>query len=227
MVRRQSFNFLEYLAERSKDNGNSQESIDRIPSLTDLSSETGVSIASLREQLGVARALGLVEVRPRTGIRRIPYRFAPAVSESLNYAISCDRKYFDDFADLRRHVEAEYWKQSIEKLTEMDLKELEEIVNKAWVKLKGDPIRVPHQEHRDLHVTIFRRLDNPFVTGLLEAYWEAYEQIGLSRYNDLSYLKDVWNYHSKLVNEICSGEINKSFQTMLEHMDLLDHRNNI
>lgn len=226
MVKSGSFNFLEYLAERTRSNGDSSENHDRIPSLTDLSKETGIGIASLREQLGVARALGLVEVRPRTGIRKLPYRFAPAVIESLNYAISCDRRYFDDFADLRRHVEAEYWTQAVEKLTDEDKAELDKIVQRAWIKLKGDPIRVPHQEHRDLHIIIFKRLDNPFVTGILEAYWEAYEKVGLSRYNDLSYLKDVWNYHSKMVNEICAGEIEKSFHTLLEHMDLIDHRNN-
>ena len=226
MTRNNSFNFLEYLAEKTIVSADSQEDQERIPSLTDLSSETGISIASLREQLCVARALGLVEVRPRTGIRRRPYRFAPAVIESLNYAISCDRKYFDDFADLRRHVEAEYWKQAVGKLTEEDKEDLEKIVQQAWVKLQGDPIRVPHSEHRELHIVIFKRLDNPFVTGILEAYWEAYEKIGLSRYSDLSYLKDVWTYHNKIVSAICSGKVDESFQSMLDHMDLIEHRNN-
>ena len=210
MARSGSFNFLEYLADQTKESVDSGENHERIPCLNDLSKETGISIASLREQLGVARALGLVEVRPRTGIRRIPYRFAPAVIESLNYAISCDRRYFDDFADLRRHVEADYWTQAVGKLTDEDKVELDQIVQKAWIKLQGEPIRVPHQEHRDLHIIIFQRLDNPFVTGILEAYWEAYEKVGLSRYSDLSYLKDVWKYHSKMINEICAGEIEKS-----------------
>jgi DNA-binding FadR family transcriptional regulator len=37
-----------------------------------MSKELGVSVALLREQLEVAKAIGLVEVRPRTGIRRLP-----------------------------------------------------------------------------------------------------------------------------------------------------------
>jgi DNA-binding transcriptional MocR family regulator len=72
--------FLRYLASREgADNGD-------FPSLTDLSSELGVSVASLREQLEVARALGLVEVKPRVGIRRLPFTFLPAVRQSLGYA---------------------------------------------------------------------------------------------------------------------------------------------
>ncbi|NMD31116.1 MAG: GntR family transcriptional regulator, partial [Chloroflexi bacterium] len=51
--------FLKYLARHSQ----SAED-DRLPPLADLSRELGISIASLREQLEVARAMGLVEVRP-------------------------------------------------------------------------------------------------------------------------------------------------------------------
>ena len=67
---------------------------DRLPSLSELSQQLGISIASLREQMDVARSMGLVEVRPKTGIRRLPYAFRPAVSSSLKYAkgFRCTRR---------------------------------------------------------------------------------------------------------------------------------------
>ena len=68
--------FLQYLTERTDAEG------DRLPPLSELSQQLGVSIASLREQLEVARTLGVVEVRPKVGIRRLPYRFKPAVLTS-------------------------------------------------------------------------------------------------------------------------------------------------
>src|SRR5512133_2307366 len=75
--------FLHYLATHPEaENG--------LPSLIELSRELGISVAGLREQLEVARALGLVEVRPRTGIRRLPYTFLPAVRRSLDYAMSLE-----------------------------------------------------------------------------------------------------------------------------------------
>lgn len=61
---------------------------ERIPSLSQLSRELGISIATLREQLEVARMMGLVEVRPRTGIRLLPYQFKPAVLHSLYFSLS-------------------------------------------------------------------------------------------------------------------------------------------
>ncbi len=67
---------------------------ERLPTLKELSGQLDIGVSRLREQLEVARALGLVEVRPRTGIRRLEYEFQPAVQLSLNYAIAVDRGFF-------------------------------------------------------------------------------------------------------------------------------------
>lgn len=218
------FDLLSYFAEKARGQrakGEANEEAE-IPSLKELSQEMGISIASLREQLGVARALGIVEVRPRTGIKLNGFSFSPAVYESLAFAIQCDRRYFDQFADMRRHIEGNYWFEAVEKLTEEDHKRMQKLISRALKKLNGQPVRVPHQEHRDLHLIIFSELDNPFVQGVLEAYWNAYENIGLSRYNDLDYLKQVWEYHQQIVDAICRGDFEASYEAMQKHMELID-----
>lgn len=197
---------------------------DRLPALADLSKQLGVSVAALREQLEVARAIGLVEVRPRTGIRRLPYSFLPAVRQSLSYAITMDWEYFMAFADLRNHIEAAYWAEAVSQLTTQDQQELQLLVQQAWEKLRGNPIQIPHTEHRQLHLGIYRRLENPFVTGLLEAYWEAYEAVGLNLYADYSYLQEVWRYHQQMVEAICAGQAEQGYQALEKHQDLLYHR---
>lgn len=210
------FDLLEYIA--TAGNGYSE----RLPSLESLSAQYGVSISVLREQLQVARALGLVEVKPRTGIRRLPYTFAPAVRESLSYALARDRRAFDQFADVRRHLERAYWFEAVEKLGPEDIAELQELVARAEGMLHGDPIRVPHAEHRELHLTIFRHLENPFVIGLLEAYWSAYEEVGLSRYTGIKYLEQVWGFHRRMVEAIAKGDKTKGHQLLNEHFELID-----
>lgn len=220
--KQQNFDFLEFLADGAGENGNGNG--ERLPSLTDLSREKGVSISVLREQLQVARALGLVEVRPRTGIRRLPYTFTPAVRESLLYAVARDRSRFDQYADLRRHVERAYWQEAVACLRPEDHTRLRQLVDQAWEKLHGDPIRLPHQEHRQLHLTIYGRLQNPFVVGILEAYWEAYEEVGLSRYEGLAYLEQVWEHHRLIVDCIENGDLERGFRALNEHFDLIDKR---
>lgn len=229
------FELLNYLAQRARGevvlNGNGDhpatlngDDPDRIPSLTELSAAYDISIATLREQLGVARALGLVEVRPKTGIRRLPYTFTPAVHESLSYALACDRKYFDQFSALRKHLEADFWYEAVSKLTPEDIESLKQLLVAATDKLRAEPIRRPHAEHRQLHLIIFRHIDNPFVTGLLEAYWDAYEAVGLDRHEGITYLKEVWAYHRRIVEAIAAGEFEQGHALLIEHMDLIYRR---
>jgi DNA-binding FadR family transcriptional regulator len=210
--------FLRYLATHEEVNNG-------LPSLKKLSEELGVSMASLREQLEVARALGLVEVRPRLGTRRRDYSFAPAVRQSLGYALALNNEHFRKYSELRNHVESAFWHEAVEKLTEQDKNELQNIIVRAFEKLEGDRIQVPHEEHRQLHLLIFSRLENPFVTGILEAYWDAYESVGLNVFTGgYEYLQEVWQYHRDMVNAICDGKYEEGFEALNDHTDLLYKR---
>ena len=211
--------FLRYLAQHEEVNGQ------RLPALNKLSDELGVSIASLREQLEVARALGLVEVKPRKGTKRLPYSFTPAARQSLRYALALNNEHFQKYADLRNHIEGAYWHEAVQRLNEEDKHELQTLVAQAREKLNGNPIRVPHEEHRNLHLLIFQRLENPFVTGLLEAYWDAYEAVGLNVFTGgLSYLEEVWDYHAQMVEAICNDDYEAGYQALIHHTDLLYQR---
>ena len=210
--------FLRYLSEQNSENDG------RLPPLTDLSKELGISIASLREQLEVARTLGLVEVKPRTGIKRLTYSFRPAVFQSLSYAATLDSGNFIYFNDLRKHIEAAYFIEAAKLLNENDHKKLISLVELAEEKIKDRPARIPHVEHCDLHLTIYSRLNNPFVSGLLEAYWDLYAASGYAIVTDRSYLEKVWNYHRKMVESIIAGEYTNGFKYLMDHMNLISER---
>jgi DNA-binding FadR family transcriptional regulator len=196
-----------------------------LPPLSDLSRELGLSVASLREQLEVARALGLVDVRPRVGIRRLAYTFKPAVRQSLTYALTLDESQFQKYSELRNHLETAYWDEAVQKLTEEDKEELRALIHRARDKLSMPNIQVPHEEHRALHLLIYRRLENPFVTGLLEAYWDAYEAVGLNVFaGSYEYLQLVWQYHEEMVEAICSGNYQAGREALVTHIDLIYQR---
>lgn len=211
--------FMRYLAKLREPDGQG------LPALTELSRELGVSVASLREQLEVARALGLVDVKPRLGIRRLPYTFRPAVRQSLAYALALDEGKFEKYSELRNHIESAYWDEAVCKLTDQDKAELRALIQRAREKLNRSPVQVPHEEHRSLHLLIYRRLENPFVTGLLEAYWDAYEGVGLNVFaGGLEYLQEVWKYHELMVESICNGDYQAGREALVQHIDLLYHR---
>jgi len=208
--------FISYLLQ------NSSTDKEKLPAIKDLSAELGISISTLREQLEVAKALGLVDVRPRLGIRPLPFSFRPAVDASLSFAIQHDRAYFDAFVDLRRHLEYAYFSQAVDLLEEVDHQELLRLVDSAWKKLRGRPVRIPHLEHRQLHLTFFKRINNIFITGLLEAYWDAYEAVGLNVYTDLEYLEQVWTYHEQLVETAIIKDKSRGLKILREHFELMD-----
>ena len=218
MLERLDSDLLRYIVERDVQPG------ERLPALEDLGRQLGVSVGKLREQLEVARDLGIVDVRPRVGVTVRDYSFLPAVRWSLLFALARGHADFDSFSNLRNHVEFAYFFEAVATLTDVEHARLRDIVRAAWAKLRASPIRIPQVEHRELHMTMFSRLGNPFVAGLLEAYWDAYEAIGLSMYSDYEYLREVWRYHEGIVENIISGDRDEAYRLLVAHTPLLQHR---
>lgn len=201
---------------------------DRLPSLNELqdSGHLGVSVSKVREQLEVARALGLVEVRSKTGTRLQEYSFTPAVRLSLFYALATDWHYFEMFSALRTHLEVAFWNEACALLTADDTAEMRGYIEAARAKLNSRWIQIPNQEHQAFHMTVFKHLENPFVIGLLEAYWDAYKAIEPHRYTDYAYMQRVWNYHERILNGICIEDFEAAKTAFIEHTRLLRYHPN-
>jgi DNA-binding FadR family transcriptional regulator len=210
--------FLHYLSQRT-----GAES-DRIPSLIELSQQLGLSVATLREQLEVARTLGLLQIKPRTGIQKIPYSFTRTLATSINYALAENPANFSQIADLRRHLESAYWMEAASKLTHDDIDNLYAIIDTANRKLKLRPPQIPHPEHKRYHLMMYQKLANPFVLGMLEAYWQAYETMGYDVYADMAYLEKVWSYHQRTVDQIAKGELDAGYKSFFSHLEMINNR---
>ncbi len=207
--------FLKYIAEKYS------LGEERIPALSQLSKELSVSVASIREQLEVARTLGFVEVKPKTGIRWLPYNFTPSLLLSVTYAITISVDFFDHFRDLRNHLESAYFLEAVSKLTANEVQQLNEILLRAENKIMQNPPQLPHVEHREFHATIFSKISNPFVQSIFSVYWDAYENQGYAIINDLDYLKRVWHFHRLVYEGIKSTNINQALRDFMEHKNLI------
>ena len=209
---------LDYVLAQAREPGT------RLPSIRDLSRQLGISQSKLREQLQVARALGIVDVRPKTGIRTREFSYLPSVRLCVLLALTQDARRFEEIRALRTQLEAAFWSEAVSLLTTADIDELERLVKHAWERLRGDPVQIPHAEHKALHLTVFSRLPNPLVRALLETYWEAYEAVGLSLYADYAYLDEVWTYHQAMVQALRRGDHQAGKQALIDHTGLLRTR---
>ncbi|MGB4596212.1 MAG: FCD domain-containing protein [Anaerolineaceae bacterium] len=192
-----------------------------VPSIPQLSQELGISTSSVREQLEVAKRLGVVEVKPKVGIQSRQFSLTETLNTALSYGIAVDNTLFDQFSDLRKHLESSYWFESVSKLTHADIDQLQLLVNLALSRIQNQPMQIPEREHRDFHLTFFKRLENPVVISLLEAYWDVYHKTGVTLLMDQNYLVSVWHYHQLMVDALRDREFEKGYQALLTHMDLV------
>jgi DNA-binding FadR family transcriptional regulator len=200
---------------------NNLETGDRLPPLTELSVILNISISKLREQLEVARALNLVAVKPGAGTQVNGFDFAAIMRIGLLYELARSDQYFEAYKSLRNATMAAFWQEAVSLLTADDIAGARELVIAARNKLNGQSIQIPHQEHRAFHLALFKRLNNPFVVGIEEAYWSAYEAVELNHYVDYQYLTTVWDYHERMLDYIEAKDFEQSQMEFVNHTQLL------
>ena len=69
---------LRYIVEHERQPG------EKLPTIQQISQELGASVAKTRESLEVARALGVVAIKPGRGTEVAEYRFTPARHKAVN-----------------------------------------------------------------------------------------------------------------------------------------------
>jgi DNA-binding FadR family transcriptional regulator len=210
--------FMKYLASIPA------ETTCRLPPLAKLSQQLNISVASLREQMEVARMMGLIEVHPRTGIQKVKFAFTHTVVLSLLYGNEAGEEAFLQISDLRKHIEAAYWMEAASQLTQANVDQLNQIVIKAFIKLHSRPPQIPVEEHKAFHLVMYQKVNNPYVQGILEAYWIMYEYTGMAVYTDLQYLEQVWLYHRRMVEALNKSELDAGYRIFMEHIDLMSQR---
>jgi GntR family transcriptional repressor for pyruvate dehydrogenase complex len=196
----------------------------KLPPMDELADSLGVSRGKLREELIAIQAYGIAEMRPGDGTYVRPFDFYTATKTLALYAIECDRKHFDQLYEVRIQLEFAFWERAAHSLIQEDIDRLQRIIAGAEKKLNGTPVEIPHDEHREFHTIIFSRLDNEFASGILRAYWDAYEAVGLHRYFELSYYESMWDSHRKMVEAIVEGRYEDGKEILTHHFTLLGDR---
>ncbi len=218
-----SYAIFQYIVDERHDTQTETGEI-KLPPMDELADKLGVSRGKLREELIAAQAYGVVEMRPGDGTYVRPFDFYTAVRTLVLYGLALDKKNFDRFYRLRVELEVAFWEQAARSLLPEDKEELQRLLDRADRKLSGTPVEIPYREHREFHLRIFGRLDNEFVQGLLKAYWDAYEAVGLHRYFDLSYYERMWASHRAIAEALAAGHYEKGKKILTQHFTLLQDR---
>ena len=76
------------------------------------------------------------------------------------------------------------------------------MIGSAQAKIKQIPGKIPLTEHREFHLLFYRKLNNEYLNGIFEAYWDLYRIEGLEIYSDLLYADKVWQYHARIIDQV-------------------------
>jgi DNA-binding FadR family transcriptional regulator len=196
----------------------------KLPAMQELADEMGVSRGKAREALIAAQAYGIVEMRPGAGTYVRPFDFYQAIRPAVLYAIACDRENFEHFRKLRAYLEVTFWDEAVRALDAEDVARLDAVVTRAEAKLSGSPIQIPHAEHRQLHMRIFSKLENPFVQGILRAYWDTYDVIEMNLFYQLSHYQAMWASHREMVDALQAGRPVDGKAVLREHFTILEQQ---
>ena len=192
-----------------------------IPSISELSSQLGISTASVREQLEVPKELGFVEVRTRTGIQKHEFCLTRPLTLSMTYGLRVDPELFQEYASVRRQLEIAYWYEACALLGKSQIEELQTLEERANWKINQSPVVIPTPEHRSFHLAIYRPLNNRVLNSVLETYWDLYEASRIQYYRNHEYLESVWSYHRQMLDAIASKAYEKGYEALVTHFDLI------
>lgn len=192
-----------------------------IPSIAQLSEDLGLSTAAVREQLEVARQLELVDIKTKIGIQTRPFSLSPALCLILRYGMDIQPELIWEITSIRQHLELSYWQEAVVRLSHKDVEHLDEVIDLAMKKIQENPVVLPLEEHSEFHLSIYRPLNNSFLNGVLETYWQLSQESEYRMYSDQVYLENVWAYHQKIQQAIATKEYDVGYQALMTHFELV------
>lgn len=176
---------------------------DVVPSELELASELKVGRPALREALGALEVIGIVQ--SRQGARRTLGTFdMGAVIRTLTIGIVPDLQSLRSLLEVRRVLEVGFFPQAAAKLTPQDVAELRSLTDTMQEKASRGEVFVA--EDQAFHAAIYHHLHNPILWGLLEAFWELFDNMGAETRTGTN-LPETAAAHARIVDALVIGEM--------------------
>lgn len=145
---------------------------DALPPLSDLASEFGISVASMREAVRSLEASGVLTIRHGVGMFLQAYDFGP-ILRNLSFSALFDDRMAEHVLQTRQALETGAVGFAVNRLTTDDLDVLEQTLSEMQ-----SPDTALAAEYR-FHSLLVGCLDNPLLEGLFRYCWLAYQQLAV------------------------------------------------
>ena len=170
-----------------------------LPAEGDLAQQLGVSRNSVRESIKALESVGVLEVRRGSGVFVKAFSFEPLL-DNLTYGLGGVLTQIENVIAVRRALELGLIDRTLEQIGPDDIRELRATLEEMHsLAERGEAF--PDAD-RQFHLLLFRCLDNPVVTGLIEVFWLAFYRA--SNFTDLANPDPMqtWRDHLTIVDAI-------------------------
>lgn len=191
---------------------------DRLPPEKDFAKHFGVSKSSLREAYRVLEAYGLLEIRQgMSGGAFVKEIDLTTVKDSIVSYFFFQNPGIREYTQIRTFIEPQVVKICAEKITEKDLKYLED--NIAAMEQAQDGESFLSDLDSAFHKYLVDITENKIISLIVESVQTALINIKQMVHTDKEFLKMVCDSHKKIVNALRERDPAKASKAMLDHIN--------
>ena len=189
---------------------------DRLPSEKDLSAKFGVSKSSLREAYRVLEAYGLLEIRQGMAggafVREVDIR---TIKDGLVNYFFFQNPSIREYTQVRTFIEPEIVKICAKKVTDKDIKELEDNI----CAMEGEGERFLSDLDSAFHKKLVDIAGNNILSLVVDSVQTALINIKRLLHTDDSFLKMVCKGHKDIVAALSDRDSQRASALMLQHIN--------
>jgi len=190
---------------------------DRLPAERELAEQFETSRASVREALRTLEQEGMIQVRKEGGggafIAELDHR---PVTNSFQTLLHLKKISIKDIAEVRLIFEPEAARLAAERVTEEELRELEEVIQQMSVAVEGREL--PDSFDLKFHQIIARAAGNPILTMLAESMLGVASKTITELHPSMDTLRHVLASHRKVFEAIRKRNGKLAYLAMRRHI---------
>lgn len=191
---------------------------ERLPSISALAKDLGVSPGSLREALRSLESAGMVRIEHGRGVFVSGERYRPELAEHFQ---DDGRGLFVALAEARRLLEPELAALAAERGTDEELAEIARIAQQTEQESRQGSSFV--ESDIQFHRQIARAAHNPILQSVFESFGDVLVQSRRRVAMEPALTKRTVRYHLLITEAICERNAGQARLLMLAHMnDMVD-----
>jgi GntR family transcriptional repressor for pyruvate dehydrogenase complex len=148
---------------------------DRLPTENELAQSFGVSRTAVREAFKMLAAIGVAEIRQGDGTY-IARDVSSSVIDPLIFSLILEDRTPRELLEVRKMIEVGILEVSINKMTEADIRKMEEAVDELEESYKRDAIDIDVLTNLDLkfHYAFAEATHNPSIIKIARTIWDIF-----------------------------------------------------